>query len=192
MKQVYRPTVDLPGRNGHQNEHGSPLHVRDSRLCRPCASLCPIRRCAVRRQGKWRTERGPLQSLVGQPDLEPAVLFEEIKMSNSQTDTVDGDGVADVAVIEDRACEADGELAAAVVDDQGGDDAFVFDKSSEHSQPVHVTMHSLLQSWLGMFFLFFFFLLLNVLSSVASKDTSLHLSRSLPRRRSRHRRLRPS
>jgi len=78
-------------------------------------------------------------------------------MSNSQTDTVDGDGVADVAVIEDRACEADGELAAAVVDDQGGDDAFVFDKSSEHSQPVHVTMHSLLQSWLGMFFLYFSF-----------------------------------
>lgn len=54
-------------------------------------------------------------------------------MSDSQTDTVDGDGVANVAVVEDRICEADGKLAAAAVDDQGGDDAFVFDKSSEHS-----------------------------------------------------------
>jgi len=87
-----------------------------------------------------RTESGLVQSLVGQPDLEPAVLFEEIKVGDGETDPVDGDGVANVAVVEDRVCIGDGEEAAAVVDDQGGDDAFVFDEAGEHGEPVHVTM----------------------------------------------------
>lgn len=99
----------------------------------PARACVPSGIRAARQQNKRRTERGPLQSLIGQPDLEPAVLLGEIEVSDSQTDTVDGDGVANVAVVEDRICEADGELAAAAVDDQGGDDAFVFDKSSEHS-----------------------------------------------------------
>jgi len=75
-------------------------------------------------------------------------------VSDGQTDTVDGDGVANAAVVEDRLCKADGEEAAAVVDDQGGDDAFVFDEASEHCQPIHVTMQHLV--------CYFFFIFLNV------------------------------
>ena len=65
---------------------------------------------------KERTQVGPVEGLVGQPDLEPSAVLVFVERRDGETGPVDGERVADVAVVQDGRSICYGETAASSVD----------------------------------------------------------------------------
>ena len=76
---------------------------------------CEQSSASAGRVSKKRTQVGPVERLVGQPDLEPSSALVLVKRRDGETCAVDCDRVADVAVIQDGCGICYGETAASSV-----------------------------------------------------------------------------